>query len=251
MTISELITPQWVKDRFLVGVVLTTDDGELYPDALFEIAIASAIAMVEDVCDIVFDDVAVVNERHDTFNNINNYPTYAPIRLRKRPVQSITGVACKWGQNTVLTVPVDWANRDADDGQLSFTGSVTIIPTETQMQLSTYGTIGMPWNAVAPLWWRMSYRAGWADATDIPAPLLMCIGWIASVLPLDTAGDLIAGAGIASKSVSIDGLSTSIGTTSSATNSGYGARIESYQKQISAMLAAAQAKYQVREVFCL
>ena len=79
----------------------------------------------------------------------------------------------------------------------------------------------------------------------------MVIGWMAALLPLDTAGDLIAGAGIATKSVSIDGLSTSIGTTSSATNAGYGARILSYQKQMAMTMASLRRKYAVREFFAV
>ena len=54
----------------------------------------------------------------------------------------------------------------------------------------------------------------------------------AAMRVLDVAGDLIAGAGIANKSLSIDGLSQSIGTTSSATNAGYGARILSYKSEL-------------------
>ena len=58
----------------------------------------------------------------------------------------------------------------------------------------------------------------------------------ASIGILNIAGDLIAGAGIATKSVSVPGLSQNIGTTSSATNSGYGARIGEYQKELKAMI---------------
>tara|TARA_R110000824_G_scaffold355998_1_gene543213 strand:- start:291 stop:521 length:231 start_codon:yes stop_codon:yes gene_type:complete len=58
----------------------------------------------------------------------------------------------------------------------------------------------------------------------------------ASIGVFDIAGDLVAGAGIASLSISVPGLSQSIGTTSSATNSGYGARIKSYQEQIKKAL---------------
>jgi len=56
-------------------------------------------------------------------------------------------------------------------------------------------------------------------------------------------GDLISGAGIAAKSLSIDGLSQSISTTSSATNSGYGARILSYQKRITKELKTIRSFY--------
>ena len=65
----------------------------------------------------------------------------------------------------------------------------------------------------------------------------------ASLGPLNIAGDLIAGAGIATKSISIDGISQSIGTTASATNAGYGARIIQYDKQIKDQMATLRNYY--------
>ena len=58
------------------------------------------------------------------------------------------------------------------------------------------------------------------------------VGMIAALLPLDTAGDLIIGAGISSQSLSMDGLSQSISTTSGVENSGYGARAVQYGKRM-------------------
>lgn len=247
MALTDLITPQWVKDRFLVGVSLTTDDGVEYPDELFEIAIESAIEMVQDDLDIVFDDTTITGEKHDTFGGVNGAPNFAPIRLRKRPVRSVTAIEGKWGNNSAIVIPDSWANMGVDG--LDFTGSLTIIPNQDAIStLSSYGLPGLG-RDVSPLWWRISYTAGWESEDDVPKSLQAIIGWIAAALPLDTAGDLIAGAGIANKSVSIDGLSTSIGTTSSATNAGYGARLISYQKQAAAMLASARNKYMIRE-FC-
>jgi len=76
-----------------------------------------------------------------------------------------------------------------------------------------------------------------------PPSILDAIGLLASILPLDTAGDLIAGAGIASKSISLDGISQTINTTSSATNSGYGARGLSYQKRLKTLIPSLQARW--------
>jgi hypothetical protein len=58
-------------------------------------------------------------------------------------------------------------------------------------------------------------------------------GKMASMYTLNTAGDLIVGAGIASKSASMGGISQSVSTTSSATNAGYGSRIIQYRQDIS------------------
>ena len=50
-----------------------------------------------------------------------------------------------------------------------------------------------------------------------------------------TAGDLVIGAGIANISRSIDGLSQSIGTTASAENSAYSARIKLLDTQLQTL----------------
>ena len=55
-------------------------------------------------------------------------------------------------------------------------------------------------------------------------------------LGLDRVGDLLGGAGIASQSISLDGLSQSFNTTSSSTSAGYGARLIQYEKEIKAGL---------------
>ena len=83
---------------------------------------------------------------------------------------------------------------------------------------------------------------GWSVET-LPSDLKRVIGYLAAMLPLDIAGDLIAGAGIANFSISMDGLSQSVGTTSSATNSGYGSRVIQFQKELKNMLPALRAKY--------
>jgi hypothetical protein len=62
---------------------------------------------------------------------------------------------------------------------------------------------------------------------------------------LQVAGDLILGAGIASSSIGIDGLSQSIQTTSSAMYSGYSSRIDYYEKQYEALRAAVKAEYRI------
>ena len=55
-------------------------------------------------------------------------------------------------------------------------------------------------------------------ATTVPADLKHIIGLRASLIPMDVAGDLISGAGVANYSIGADGVHQSLGTTSSATN---------------------------------
>lgn len=73
--------------------------------------------------------------------------------------------------------------------------------------------------------------------------LVQAVLLTAAMMPLDIAGDLIAGAGIASISTSMDGLSQNINTTSSATNSGYGARVIQFRNELKALMSALRAKF--------
>ena len=77
----------------------------------------------------------------------------------------------------------------------------------------------------------------------VPQALIKTISQVAALLPLDIAGNLIASAGIASQTLSVDGLSQEIHTTASATSSGFGATIISYQKQIADTMNAMKKKY--------
>lgn len=65
------------------------------------------------------------------------------------------------------------------------------------------------------------------------ADILDAVGLAGSLLLLDTAGDLIIGAGIGNYSISFDGMSQSIGTTSGVENSGFGARAIQYVKRLN------------------
>lgn len=75
------------------------------------------------------------------------------------------------------------------------------------------------------------------------AELTQAILLTAAMLPLDVAGDLIVGAGIASYSVSMDGISENVNTTSSATNSGYGARVLQFERELKNLMSALRSKY--------
>lgn len=75
-------------------------------------------------------------------------------------------------------------------------------------------------------------------------PLLIdFVGLTAALLPLDTAGDLIIGAGISSLSLSMDALSQSISTTSGVENSGYGARALQYVKRLDSTIKRLTRRY--------
>ena len=77
----------------------------------------------------------------------------------------------------------------------------------------------------------INYKAG-MEKEEIPHNLLDWIFKYAAITIFEVWGDQIIGAGIASASVSIDGLSQSIGTTQSAMYGGASARILEYRKDL-------------------
>ena len=82
-----------------------------------------------------------------------------------------------------------------------------------------------------------------ASYVPLSADLQDIGGKIAASYALNPAGDMIGGAGIASKSQSFGGVSQSISTTSSPENAGYSARLKRYDAEIKA------AKIRIRKRF--
>lgn len=80
-----------------------------------------------------------------------------------------------------------------------------------------------------PNYWQVEYMTGFKT---LPKSIAKVIGKLAAINLLAVLGDITFGAGIASKSISIDGLSQSIGTTQSAENSLYSARIRQYADEL-------------------
>jgi hypothetical protein len=72
---------------------------------------------------------------------------------------------------------------------------------------------------------------------------------LSALLPLNIAGDLIAGAGVASQSISIDSLSQSLATTASATSAGYGARLIAFNDELKKVTKTLRGKYSQMNIY--
>jgi hypothetical protein len=238
---ANILTVSELKEVFLFGVDLTNDAGEPFPDSIFEWGIRSAISSLERKLDILIRPTVFVDERYDYYRG--DYLNWTIIRLRECPVISVEAVRVTWPSDTaVIDFPTEWIQLRPDAGQ------VNIVPTSGTLSqvLLTAGGSFLPLVAsgrdFVPNILAVDFTAGFLEG-QVPQDLRDVIGKVASMAPLNIAGDLIVGAGIASKSIGIDGLSQSINTTSSATNSGYGARIQQYMKEIKDILPVLQRYY--------
>ena len=147
------------------------------------------------------------------------------MQLYEGPVMEVTSLSMHFGDMKMFDIPKDWVRMHSISGHIQLfpvSGSTgSLILTQNGSFLPTM--LGLYPNA--PGLWRVSYKAG---MEDIPDDLVEYIMKRASVGVLQVWGDLIIGAGIANQTISIDGLSQSIGTTQSPEFSGSGARIKNY-----------------------
>lgn len=235
-----------LKELYLFGVDLTDNEGNPFPDRLIEHYIRAAVAWAEKELDIPITPLEVVDELHDHF--ANDYGRWGYFQLRKYPIivgddvftgpnQTSVEVAFQYPSMTQrVEIDNEWVVIQ-DDGE---SGVIQLVPGQGNIAdvLLIPGQLMPLWSGAygrVPGVWRFTYRAGF-EVGEVPKDVKHLIGMAASIGVFNIAGDLIAGAGIATISISVPGLNQAIGTTSSATNSGYGARIIEYQREIKAAL---------------
>lgn len=251
----QVISIEELKDLYLFGVDLTRDDGTPYSNAMFTHYIKSAVDWLEKQLQLPIIPRRYVEECHDYYQP--DYNKYIWLKLLNSPVMGVE--ECKLvlpGEQVVKVFEQNWLHLERFDGQLQMvpgtgTAGTILLGASGAWLPFIYGN-----NKFIPDAFRVTYEAGFGRPSNpnavgrpdpeldyFPSNIKHCVGMIASLGPFNVAGDMIAGAGIASQSIGIDGLSQSVSTTSSATNAGYGARIIQYQKDIKAMVPALQRYY--------
>jgi hypothetical protein len=240
LAIRSVLTVPQLKARYFFGTDITDDSGNPLPDAVFEHYILQSIRWFEHQIDIPILPTRFV-ERHDYFRE--DYTAFNFIQLDNYPVICLEEFRVQYpsGQN-VIVFPNEWVRLNNAEGQ------VQIVPTAGTLSEILVGQGGSFLPAVynglqyLPQLFEISHVAGF-EAGKVPANIVDLIGMFAALGPFNIFGDLIAGAGIATVSLSMDGLSQNIGTTSSATNAGYGARIIQYTKQIKEQIPLLRRYY--------
>lgn len=221
LTTDELI------DMCFQGIDLVTYTGDYFTRTFLARSINSAIDTAEQTFDIALTPRTIEKELHDYEGpGINEY-SYTTLFVR--PAKKINEVKYYLGNNPIMSIPLDWIQLDKNAGAL------TIFPVSGGIQplMPMVGSV-MPFfgsRSYMPMGLSVSYEAG-MEKEEIPENLLEFIYKKASISIFEVWGDQIIGAGIASSSLSIDGLSQSVGTTQSAMYGGASARILEYRKDL-------------------
>lgn len=260
-----IISIEALKTNYLFGLDLTNDRGEPYPDSLYEFWIKNAVSWLEHKLDIPILPRVVVGERHDYYRD--DYDKYVFLETNLYPIISVESVALHLpGDQVTQQYRKDWIHPERHSGQIQL---VPGVGTAGSILLGVFGAwtpVLYRQNKYIPDAFRISYTAGFGKAppcsydfapgsepasVSYPDPMLEqfppvigeLVGKIAAFGPLNIAGDLLGGAGIASQSIGIDGLSQNFNTTSSATSAGYGARLIQYRQEIKDQIPTLQKYY--------
>lgn len=223
----EDITTDELIDMCFQGIDLKTYSGDYFTRTFLAKSINSAIDTAEQLFDIKLKPTVIEKELHDYEGFDINRFTYTT--LYYRPVKKILKLDYLLGNNPVMSIPLNWVQLDKKDG------SITLFPMSGATQPiipaigATFPFFGS--RSYLPMGLSVSYEAG-MDKDEIPYNLQEFIFKKAAISIFEVWGDQIIGAGIASSSLSIDGLSQSIGTTQSAMYGGASARILEYRKDL-------------------
>lgn len=160
MAIRDLITPQFIKDTFVLGVDLTLDDGSPYPDVIYEQAIDGAVNFLETELGITIDPFTVKGERHDA--RVENRNAFYPFSLDHRPIKSVEAINITLGNYNAVSMPKDWAV--ITNGQH---GQINLIPSSETLGSFffrsgiplLFGDVFSPYSYV-PGYFSIDYRSG-------------------------------------------------------------------------------------------
>jgi len=160
MSIFNFVTPHRLRQTYLGGIDLTTDQGSPFSDILLTDAIQQAVSSLEMELGIIIDPLRVVGERHDA--NAKDRETFWPFHLNYRPVVQIDEVRLQLGNNPFMKMPTNWFNIISPEA-----GQVNLLPTSDSMgsfffrsgMPLVFGDVFNPYVNV-PGYWGVDYLAG-------------------------------------------------------------------------------------------
>lgn len=227
---------------FLTDIPLRGLGGEKMPDLAIEEKVRSETEKIENFLSIKIPK-QIVSEKRDFVRE--EFAAWGFL-IADYLVNEVLRLEGKINNVSQVTYPKEWASTR---GGMDVSRNIYIVPAAnaptTDGETSVLYTGQFPLFAYlngnhVPNYWSFDYDTGW---DEVPKDITDAIGKLATIQILAILGDITFGAGIASKSLSFDGLSQSISTTQSAENSLYSARIRQYQKELDASMKLLKGRY--------
>lgn len=238
---ESVITQEELLINYLFGIEIEDRSGGKIPASTYDFYIQAAQEEVERYFSIKFMP-QIIEESRDYARD--DYYAWGFMRTTF-PVKK--GFELKGFVNDVKQIdfPSEWINtsktndpKDIAWRQLNIVPVTANAANHSAVYSGVTPLAGWMGYRTIPNYWRIVYATGFGqcDNVYVPIDLKKTIGMLAAMGIWDIGGNLVLGAGIANMSLSLDGLSQSIGTTSSAENHAYSASIKSYQSQLKESL---------------
>jgi len=230
--VGSLISVQEVRDKYLFGINIEDAFGNELPDSTIQQYIDDAVSLLEHDLDISITPVYNYVEQMDYRLNeyidwgymaLNNYPVIQINKMEMVILRDETGEP-----EAIQEIPNAWIVLQEHDGIIRLMPNARF-PAKLAIGARGYWFPELLRADAIPAFWRVTYDYGFEDG-KVPMLVNQAIGLTAAITALIIGGNLVIGAGIASQSISLDGLSQSISTTASAENSAYSATIKEYQR---------------------
>lgn len=229
----QVVSAQTIRMQHLFGLPLNSKDGQEIPDSTFDFYIQAAYAMLENALGLKFAK-QLVEETRDF--NLDNWTKWGYMRVTY-PVVCPVKLDGFLGTTRQVHYPRAWlSTRKTSDGK-TYSRQINLVPTQNTSQSDAIIYSGiMPQagffsgHSQIPNYWNVAYVTGY---DEIPYDIMQALGMLAAFPILGLLGDImLPWPGIASKSISIDGLSQSISSYVNGTSGAFGARLKQYQDQL-------------------
>jgi hypothetical protein len=238
------MSPSELESTYFFGIPLVDPNGNRMSESDLTFAIKSAMEEMEGTLNIKMTK-QVIQETQSY--HINDYRSWGFIPT-SYPVKCAGKLSGFMGKQEQVIYPPEWLMAKKTNDGIGYHRSMYLIPTTGT---PTNGSNSVVYSGVAPHFghWGASNIPHYWNVTYItsfdrmPEDILNAMGKLAAINVFHQLGDIILQPGIASQSIGIDGLSTSISTTSSATNAGFGARVTGYIADLKRTIPLLKSKY--------
>lgn len=253
-------TPEALKSYMFGVPVKDPETGQEMSDNYYKHYIEVAIARAEKNLDIVILPRFVENEHHDFHDS--DFNMYMYTHLYQRPVLYVDDFGLEMSGRRIYNYNREWWRVYCLAGHIDMQPTALMQSAMGGMGYDI-GIYGMPMHAglpvignqstFAPQALHVSYvagllpreRAGVSREWEVPADLEQLVLKYALVEVFQQWGRLIIGAGIAGRTLSIDGISETIQTTQSAMYSGSAADIILIKEDIANLEASLRSYFGV------
>ena len=225
MLLSDL-NADFIKKNYLFGIPITDPEGNELPDSVFDFYILAATQRLASALGIVIEPKVGLIDYKDFHRDV--WKNYGFLEVDRHPILTMDQIKVVVANYETFNIPSQWLKVDYKNGQIQVFPAIGQYATPIFQQGFGLTPMLMQMDYV-PAVFHIYYTAG---METIEEDMAHAICMFATIEILNILGDILLGAGIASISLGIDALSQSIGTTQSAENAAYSARIIMYRRAL-------------------